>query len=53
MFVKGTQMYLEGDAKNQAKGLFSRGDVVFFGGKPWYGSAPGLADAYEKVLYQE
>jgi hypothetical protein len=30
------------------KGIFRTGDVVFFSGKPWYGSAVGLADAYEK-----
>ena len=31
------------------KGRFSRGDAVFFTGKPWYGSAPRVADAYEKT----
>ncbi|HOY21521.1 MAG TPA: zinc-dependent metalloprotease [Cellvibrio sp.] len=31
-----------------AKGVFRAGDAVFFSGKPWYGSAMGLADAYEK-----
>lgn len=43
-FVKGGQMVLG------TKGVFRTGDVVFFSGKPWYGSAPGLADAYEKQL---
>lgn len=42
--TKGGQMSLD------AKGVFRTGDVVFFSGKPWYGSAPGLADAYEKAL---
>jgi hypothetical protein len=42
--TKGVQMSLG------AKGVFLTGDVVFFSGKPWYGSAPGLADAYEKAL---
>jgi len=32
----------------ETKGVFRTGDVVFFSGKPWYGSAVGLADAYEK-----
>lgn len=42
--TKGGQMSLG------AKGVFRTGDVVFFSGKPWYGSAPGLADAYERAL---
>ncbi|GGY74325.1 hypothetical protein GCM10011613_19640 [Cellvibrio zantedeschiae] len=41
--TKGGQMSLG------AKGVFRSGDAVFFSGKPWYGSAPGLADAYEKT----
>lgn len=41
--TKGVQMSLG------AKGVFRTGDVVFFSGKPWYGSAVGLADAYEKT----
>jgi hypothetical protein len=41
--TKGGQMSLG------TKGVFHTGDVVFFSGKPWYGSAPGLADAYEKT----
>jgi len=41
--TKGVQMSLG------AKGVFHTGDAVFFSGKPWYGSAPGLADAYERV----
>lgn len=40
--TKGGQMSLG------ARGVFRTGDVVFFSGKPWYGSAVGLADAYEK-----
>ena len=40
--TKGWQMSLG------AKGVFRTGDVVFFSGKPWYGAAAGLADAYEK-----
>lgn len=40
--TKGAQMSLG------AKGVFRTGDVVFFSGKPWYGSAVALADAYEK-----
>ncbi|RYY76497.1 MAG: hypothetical protein EOO52_03040 [Gammaproteobacteria bacterium] len=42
--TKGGQMSLG------AKGLFRTGDAVFFSGKPWYGSAKGLADAYERKL---
>jgi len=42
--TKGGQMSLG------AKGVFRTGDVVFFSGKPWYGSAVGLADAYERKL---
>lgn len=47
--TKGGQMVLEGSASFTAKGVFRSGDAVFFSGKPWYGSAPGLADAYEKA----
>jgi len=42
--TKGGQMSLG------AKGVFRTGDAVFFSGKPWYGSAVGLADAYETKL---
>jgi len=42
VIVKGAQMSLG------AKGVFRMGDTVFFSGKPWYGSATGLADAYER-----
>ena len=49
-FVKGAQMYLEGqDNFYNGKGPFHYGDVIFFKGTPWYGTAPGLADSYEKV----
>lgn len=41
--TKGGQMSLGN------KGVFRTGDVVFFSGRPWYGSAPSLADAYEKA----
>lgn len=44
VIVKGMQMSLG------AKGVFRTGDVVFFSGKPWYGSATGLADSYERKL---
>jgi hypothetical protein len=44
VIVKGGQMSLG------SKGLFLKGDVVFFSGKPWYGSAVGLADSYERQL---
>lgn len=47
--TKGAQLVLEGSSTFTAKGVFHTGDVVFFSGSPWYGSAPGLADAYEKV----
>jgi len=49
-YTKGIQMYLEGNAENTVspKGPFRYGDVVFFGEGSWYGSAPGLADIYEK-----
>lgn len=49
--VKGEAMYLEGAPGPEGwaeKGIFHRGDAVFFSGKPWYGSAPGLADSYER-----
>ncbi len=39
----GTTMVLDGH------GTFNSGDTVFFAGVPWYGSAVGLADSYEKV----
>ena len=44
--VKGERMILETLPEDQ--GVFQHGDAVFFSGKPWYGSAPGLADSYEK-----
>ncbi len=28
--------------------VFNHGDTIFFSGKPWWGSAPGLADGYIK-----
>lgn len=45
----GYQLVLEGSSTFTAKGVFRTGDAVFFSGAPWYGSAPGLADAYEKA----
>lgn len=42
-YTKGVVMSLAG------KGVFLKGDVVYFSDKPTYGSAPGLADAYERV----
>lgn len=51
-FMKRGRMHLEGksgaDGWN-AKGTFIAGDAVFFSGQSWYGSAPGFADAYEKI----
>jgi hypothetical protein len=50
-YVKG-RIRLEGKSGPNGwteKGTFRRGDAVFFTGKPWYGSAPGKADAYEKT----
>ena len=46
--TKGEYMILEGNDTHEPKGVFKKGDVVFFSGKPWYGAAPGYADAYEK-----
>ena len=40
--IKGGQLSLG------SKGLFRTGDAVFFSGKPRYGSARSVADAYEK-----
>ena len=54
-YTKGERMVLEGQAGADgytAKGIFYHGDTVFFSGQPWYGSAQGLADAYEKHAYQ-
>lgn len=44
IIVKGAQISLG------SKGVFRNGDTVFFSGKPWYGSATGLADSYERKL---
>lgn len=49
-YMKNGAMYLEGNASYKAKGQFIKGDAVFFSGNPWYGSAPGYSDAYEKVF---
>jgi hypothetical protein len=50
-YMKNGRMYLEGKTGPNGwsdKGVFRAGDAVFFTGKPWYGSAPGFSDAYEK-----
>ena len=56
-YMKSGVMYLSGnpDPNNgwTAKGMFLQGDAVFFSGKPWYGSATGFADAYEKQIIRE
>jgi len=39
----GATMVLDGHE------VFNSGDTVFFAGVPWYGSADGLADSYEKI----
>lgn len=46
-FVKGGQMVLvNSDVEPQIHRAFQHGDVVFFTGTPWWGTAPGLADGY-------
>lgn len=47
-YTKGWQMSLE-DPNWQNFKVFHHGDVAFFSGKPWWGSAPGLADGYIKA----
>lgn len=44
--TKGYQMILEKSDGNYRR--FRHGDTVFFSGKPHFGTAPGLADAYVK-----
>ena len=44
--TKGRQMVLETTSGEYR--VFHHGDTVFFSGKPWWGSAPGLADGYVK-----
>lgn len=46
-YTKGDQMILE--KKDGTYRMFRNGDVVFFSGEPWWGSAVGLADGYVKV----
>ena len=46
-FTKGGQMVLE--TENNDVRIFCHGDAVFFSGKPWFGTAPGLADAYIRI----
>lgn len=45
-YTKGIQMVLE--RTDGTYRVFHHGDTVFFSGKPWWGSAPGLADGYVK-----
>lgn len=45
-YTKGYQMVLE--KENGDYRVFRHGDTVFFSGRPWWGSAPGLADGYVK-----
>ncbi|HSW86400.1 MAG TPA: hypothetical protein VLG49_02750 [Rhabdochlamydiaceae bacterium] len=45
-YTKGIKMVLK--AKNGGFRIFTNGDAVFFTDKPWWGSAPGLADGYIK-----
>jgi hypothetical protein len=50
-FMTRSTLWLEGKEGPGGwtdKGHFHKNDVVFFTGKPWYGSAP-QADAYEKT----
>ena len=42
--TKGSQMILE--KEDGSYRVFHQGDTVFFGGKPWWGAANGLADGY-------
>ena len=54
-YMKAPRMYLEGKAGPDGwadKGVFLGGDAVFFSGDPWYGSAPGFADSYEKKMLE-
>jgi queuine/archaeosine tRNA-ribosyltransferase len=46
-YTKGGQMVLE--TQDGGYRVFRHGDAVFFSGKPWWGSAPGLADGYVKT----
>jgi hypothetical protein len=45
-YTKGVQMVLETEAGDYR--VFRHGDTVFFKGTPWWGSAPSLADGYER-----
>lgn len=46
-FMKGQSMYLETIDMS-----FDHKEAVFFSGSPWYGSAIGYSDAYEKITIQ-
>lgn len=46
-YVKGSMVLVREDGDRL---VFRGGDAVFFSGKPWWGSAPDLADGYEKVV---
>ena len=50
-FFMKSSMFLEGKSGPKGfteKGLFKKGDAVFFSGKPWLSSAP-MADSYVKI----
>lgn len=46
-YMKGSQMVLE--KTDGTYRVFRHGDAVFFGGEPWWGSAPGYSDGYIKI----
>jgi len=46
-------MYLEtSNVSRYTDPQFQSGEAVFFTGKPWYGSAQGFSDAYEKPVIE-
>ena len=47
-FTKGYQMVLESQDWQSFR-IFQQGDVAFFSGEPWWGTAPDLADGYVKI----
>ncbi|MFK7968027.1 MAG: hypothetical protein AB8B68_02540 [Rickettsiaceae bacterium] len=50
-YVQGGRMVLE--TKDDKYRVFNHGDVVFFTGDPWWGSAPELSDGYIKKSYSD
>lgn len=46
-YTKGCQMVLE--REDASFGLFHHGDTIFFSEEPSWGTAPDLADGYEKL----